>query len=159
MATYNVVIGRAEFIDVIDTVPAVPAKIDTGAYRSSIHCSSIKEVEKNGSKVLKFELLGHPCSPVKYEMETSEYETVSVTNSFGKEEKRFEIRLRIKLGPKVVTTSFTLADRSNNFFPVLIGRKLLKDRFLVDSSKSSVDRVKLKKEFGISTPMDEEDME
>ncbi len=159
MPRYQMIIGRAEYMDIVDVVPAVPAKIDTGAYRSSIHASKIKVTGKGSDAVLSFELLGHPTSPVKYPMTVTEFEEVSVTNRFGVEEQRYEVRLRVKLGPKVFTTSFTLADRSNNFFPVLLGRKFLRSRFLVDTGLSSVDRMKLKKEFGISTPLDEEDLE
>ena len=159
MASYNMIIGRAENIDIVDIVPSVPSKIDTGAYRSSIHATKIKVVGEGDAKVLTFELLGHPMSPVKYPMEIKEFEEVSVTNSFGHEEKRYEVILRVKMGPKVFNTSFTLADRANNFFPILIGRKFLRNRFIVDVTKASVDRMKLKKEFGISTPMDEEDLE
>ncbi len=159
MSKYNVIIGRTEQLDIPGVVLNVPAKIDTGAYRSAIHCKNIKLASKNGEKLLKVELLGHPCSPVVYPMEFQEFEKAMVTNSFGHEEERYEVRLRVKLGPKVFTTSFTLADRSNNLFPVLVGRKMLKNRFIVDVSKAGVDRIKLKKDFGIKTPLDEEDLE
>ena len=39
-------------------------------------------------------------------------------------------------------TPFTLANRSRNNFPVLIGRRTLKNRFLVNVSKSSVKQPK-----------------
>ncbi len=155
MAGFPTIIGRAEFMDIIDVVPSVPVKIDTGAYRSSIHATNIKE---NGSK-LSFDLLGHPISPVVYHMEVDEFDTVNITNSFGKSEKRYEIKMRVKIGPKVFNTRITLADRSKNFYPVLVGRKMLHGRFLVDVTKGNADRMKLRKEFNIDSPLDEEDME
>ncbi len=159
MSKYPVIIGRAEGIDISGVVLNVPAKIDSGAFRSSIHCKSVKEVSKGDTKILKVTLLGHPCAPVEYPMEFTDYEKVNITNSFGHEEERFEVKLKIKLGPKIFSSSFTLADRANNLFPVLVGRKLLKGRYMVDVSKSSIDRLALKKEFGITTPIDEEDAE
>lgn len=159
MAKYQIIIGRNEFMSIVDTVPSVPAKVDTGAYRSAIHASNIKESVKNGKKVLTFDLLGHKVSPVKYPMSFDQYETVTITNSFGNEEKRFEVKLRVKIGPKVFNTSFTLADRSNNFFPVLLGRKCLSGRFIVDITKNGVDRMTLRKDYDIKSPMDEEDLE
>jgi hypothetical protein len=159
MAKFQVIIGRSEKLSFPEFVLNVPAKIDTGAYRSSIHATSIKLTKKGGKQVLKVELLGHPASPVIYEREFDDFETVKVTNSFGHEEERYEIKLKTKLGSKVFTTSFTLADRSNNLFPILVGRKLLKNRYVVDVAKTSVDRVKLKQEFGIKAAIDEEDLE
>lgn len=159
MSRFQIIVGRSEKVSFPHVVLNVPAKIDSGAYRSSIHCKSVKLVTRDGQKVLKVEMLGHPCSPVIYPMTFTEFEEVRVTNSFGHEEKRYEVRMRVKLGPKVFNSSFTLADRSNNLFPILVGRKFLKNRFIVDVSRTNVDRVKLKQEFGVSTPIDEEDLE
>jgi hypothetical protein len=159
MAKYPVIIGRAEHIDLVDMALGVPTKIDTGAFRSSIHATKVKVQTKNGEKVLVCELLGHPCSPVVRKFETTEFQQVTVTNSFGQEETRYEVSIKVKLGPKKFMTSFTLADRSNNLFPILAGRKLLKGRYFVDVSSTTVDRIKLKKEFGITAPIDAEDLE
>jgi hypothetical protein len=159
LSKHSVIIGRAEYVDIKDVVLNVPAKIDTGAFRSSVHCSDVFVSEKDGKPVLKVKLLGHPVSPVIYDLVFEEYEEVEVTNSFGHAEKRFEVKLKLKIGSKVFTTSCTLADRRNNLFPVLIGREALRKRFVVDVSQSSVDRVKLKKEYGIKHPLDREDLE
>lgn len=156
---YPVIIGRAEVIDLVDIALGVPSKIDSGAYRSSIHASDIQVVKKDNTEVLKCKLLGHPCSPVARPFETSDFSSLPVKNSTGDVEERFEVKLRIKIGPKIFTTSFTLSDRSNNIYPVLIGRKALLDRFLVDVSRASINRMELKKLKGVTTPEDEEDLE
>ncbi|MCY1558041.1 putative ATP-dependent zinc protease [compost metagenome] len=80
-----------------------------------------------------------------------------VANSFGHREERFEVKLKIKLGPKVFHAQFTLADRSKKIYPILLGRKLLNHRFLVDSSETSLDRITLKKQYNIDFPNDEEE--
>lgn len=152
---HKVIIGRSELLNFIDIgASKVPAKTDTGAYRSAVHATNIKE--KDG--VLSFELLGgHPvCGTMSQLVETKEYAKVWVANSFGDREDRYEVRLKVKLGPKVFSAGFTLANRSKKIYPVLLGRKLLNDRFLVDSAKTSLDRVTLKKQYGIVFPNDEE---
>ncbi|MFO0920731.1 MAG: RimK/LysX family protein [Candidatus Saccharimonadales bacterium] len=159
MSKYPVIIGRAEYIDIIDMSLDVPAKIDTGAFRSAIHASNIRIKKVAGKEVLTCDLLGHKCAPIKRKFEADEFSKVSITNSFGKEEPRYEVSIKVKMGPKIFHTSFTLADRSSNLFPVLVGRKMLKNRYFVDVSKASVNRIKLKKEFGIKTPIDAEDLE
>lgn len=157
--SFEMIIGRNEFIDFPELVLNVPAKIDTGAFRSSIHCASVRETTVKGEKILRVELLGHPAAPVVYPKDFTEYRKVSITNSFGQQEERFEVDLRVKVGPKIFTTPFTLADRSGTLFPILVGRKMLRKRFLVDVTKTGVDRLKLKKDFNISLPNDEEDLE
>ncbi len=155
----KIVIGRYEDISVFKPdIVGIPSKVDTGAFRSAIHATDIKIVRTKSGRVLKCRLLGHRCHPESFDFTTKKFEKVNITNSFGHSEDRYEVNLRIKLGPKVFTTSFTLADRSESVFPVLLGRKLLKGRFLVDPAESGINRRKLKKQFKIKT-LDEEDME
>ncbi len=160
MSKYQIIIGRAEKVDFSGVALDVPAKIDTGAFRSSVHACDIKEAtNKEGEKVLRFNLLGHPCAAVKRPMEVAEYSKLDVKSSNGDVEERYEVTLKIKIASKVFNTSFTLADRSKNVYPVLIGRKALKNRFMVDSANSSIKRMDLKREFGVLSPEDEEDLE
>lgn len=160
MPKYQIIIGRAEKVDFTGIALNVPAKIDTGAFRSSVHACDIKEVKKkDGTKVLRFNLFGHPCAPVKRPIEVDRYDKLDVKSSNGSAETRYEVTMKIKIGPKIFNTSFTLADRGNNVFPVLIGRKALSKRFVVDTAKTSVKRQDLIKEFGLTGPVSEEDFE
>lgn len=158
MAKFQVIIGRAETLDLVGRVFNVPAKVDTGAFRSSIHATNVRLEKRDGVKVLACDLLGHPCYPEAHPFETKTFNQVQITNSFGQEETRYEVNIRIKLGPKIVTTSFTLADRSKNLFPILIGRKLLKGRYIVDVSTANINRMLLKKRAGHAS-VDAEDLE
>jgi len=152
----KVVIGRSESIDFVGTdVLDVPAKIDTGAYRSALHASDI--VLKDG--LLSFNILGnHPvCGNMTHKIETRDFNEVRIANSFGHAEDRYEVRLKVKIGSEVFTTSFSLADRSKKVYPVLLGRKLLSNRYLVDTSKSTIDRRELKERFNVDFPQDSEE--
>ncbi len=156
---YPMIIGRSELIAFPDTDLAyVPSKIDTGAYRSSIHAANIHVVHDKAGDTLMFDLLaGHVASPGAVHMETKEFSIIAdVKNSFGHKEDRYAIKLKVKIGPKVFVTSFTLADRSNNYYPVLIGRTFLRRRFLVDVQKSGIDRTLLMERYNIQVPDDEE---
>lgn len=153
---HKLVIGRSERLDFVDLeIHGVPAKVDTGAYRSAIHASDI--TEEDG--VVSFTVFGnHPvCGRMAQRLSTSEYQKVMVANSFGHREERYDIKFRVKLGPKVFKAKFTLADRSKKIYPILLGRTMLNRRFLVDTNESAVDRVQLKKEYGIVFPNDEEE--
>ncbi len=127
------VVGRAERIDFPEAgLRGVPAKIDTGAYRSSVWASDIR-VE--GDR-LRFKLLGPGAKQYTGEdISIEDFEVVEVENSFGHKEDRYSISLKVRLGPKTVRSNFTLADRSKKTYPVLIGRKLLRGRYIVDVSE------------------------
>jgi len=159
MTAYPAIIGRAENIDIVGVALGVPAKIDTGAFRSAIHAQKIKVVKRDGVETLTCELLGHPVSPVPRPFETTEFSELPVKNSTGDVDLRYEVKIKIKIGPKIFLTSFSLSDRSNNIYPVLIGRKALKERFLVDVGKSSINRLELKRLKGVTSAEDEEDLE
>ncbi len=155
---HKVVIGRAELLHFMDfSMADIPAKIDTGAYRSAVHASSI--VLSEDGKELSFKLLGgHPVmGKLATTITTTNFSLVSIENSFGHKETRYEVKLKVKLGPKVFQATFSLADRSKKIYPILIGRKMLNNRFLVDTHETDVNRIELKQKYGIILPQDEED--
>lgn len=161
MSRYTTVIGRFEHLSVTNAVSElseIPAKIDTGAHRSSIHVKSVKEVTKKGKTKLQFTILGHPVYKETKVFETAKFRKLPVRSSNGHITERYEVRLKIRMGFKVFTTAFTLADRSKNVFPVLIGRKALNNRFIVDPSLAGVDRKELRKAIK-NLPIDEEDID
>jgi hypothetical protein len=109
---HKVIIGRSETLSFVGTKALdVPAKTDTGAFRSAVHASNIA-VDKDG--ILWFDLLGgHPvCGAMIHRISAEEFTKVWVANSSGYREERFEVKLKVKLGPKVFHARFTLADRS-----------------------------------------------
>lgn len=136
---------------------SIPAKVDTGAYRSAIHANNIHLRQTDNGAILAFDLMGdHVCSSGAVHLETHEFRQVSVENSFGHREDRFEVMLKVKVGPKVFRTGFTLANRTKKIYPILLGRTFLRGRFLVDVGKSSIDRLELKERFNVIMPIDEE---
>jgi len=126
----KVVIGRVERVNFPEfDIIGVPAKIDTGAFRSSIWASNI--IEEAG--VLSFTLLDASSEWYTGKIyTTTKFEIVEVENSFGHKQERYSVYIKIKMGPKNVVSNFTLADRSMKIYPVLIGRKLLRGRYVVD---------------------------
>jgi hypothetical protein len=115
----------------------LPTKTDTGAYNSAIDCcyAEVKE-DKDGDTVLWFTLLNpkHRLYTGK-EHATKSYKVKKVRSSNGAETLRFQVKLRIELKGRSFKTLFNLSDRSKMRFPVLLGRKLLAGRFLIDVSK------------------------
>lgn len=154
---HKVIVGRSESLHFMDyNMADIPAKVDTGAYRSAVHADNI-HLSEDG-KTLSFRLLGgHPvCGALATDMSANSFKVVQISNSFGHTEERYEVKLRVKLGPKIFTATFSLADRSKKIYPILLGRKMLNNRFLVDTAHAQINRVELKKQYGISFPDDEE---
>lgn len=143
---YKTILGRGEPVDFVDLdLLNVPAKVDTGAYRSAVHARNIV-LDKN-SGTLSFELLGgHANTEGKTAThETKVFKEVEIENSFGHRQKRYQVRLKVRVGDKVFKAGFTLADRSQKDFPILLGRTLLNRRFIVDTAHTNVDRLALKR--------------
>ena len=128
------VIGRIEKVDIPDwNISGIDAKIDTGAYTSSLHCHHIAPTIDHK---IRFNLLdpSHPDYNEKM-IELPIHKIKSVKSSNGKSEERFIIMATIVLAGKVLEAQFSLTDRSSMRYPLLIGRRLLKNRFIVDVSK------------------------
>ncbi len=131
------IIGRVELADLPDLGHLqVPAKIDTGADRSSIWCSEIKEID--GELHCVFFDTDSPWYSGEVVVFTSgNYTLTRISNSFGDKELRYKVQLRIKLASRTIKATFTLANRSQKLYPILIGRATLRNKFLVDVSKGS----------------------
>ncbi len=138
----KLIIGRLEKIDFPEfSISNLDAKIDTGAYTSSLHCHHIEPIESNGDNWVQFILLdpNHP----EYEenpFSAPVHKIRKVKSSNGQIQERFTIKRKIRFFGKIRTIELTLTDRSEMKFPVLIGRKFLSNRFLVDVSKKYLTR-------------------
>ena len=128
----KLIIGRREYVSFPElNILNITAKVDTGAYTTALHCHDIRE--ERG--ILFFKLLD-PSHP-EYTAQEQKFTTFSqkeIKNSFGEIEKRYSIKTNIRLGQKNIKFFISLSDRGNMREPVLIGRKLLKNRFVVDVS-------------------------
>ncbi|WP_162053785.1 ATP-dependent zinc protease family protein [Pontibacter pamirensis] len=135
------IIGRRELVSFPELdIDEIEAKIDTGAYTSAIHCSNIHEETKpDGTTVIALDLLdpSHPQYNHK-KLIFSEYDLREIKSSFGEVQERYVIRTKIKFFDETIEAEFSLSDRSDMKYPVLIGRKLLKGRFIVDVSRKNL---------------------
>ncbi len=145
------IIGRKDKVDFPKMrLYEVEAKIDTGAYTSSIHCHNIKVIDKDGINYVSFNLLdpSHPdYTEKRYKMLL--HSKKRIKNSFGKSEERCVVQTSITIFGEKIDIELSLSDRTKMEYPVLLGRKLLKKGFIVDVSKSDLSykqKVKRRKE-------------
>ncbi len=129
-------LGRSDRVDLPGlSLEDIHAKIDTGAYTSSLHCLRADIIEGE----LEFVLLDeeHPeFTGIKYRFK--KFDQRAIKNSFGEAEMRFVIKTRVRLFGKVIRAEFSLSNRGNLKFPVLLGRKILRHRFLIDVTKKNL---------------------
>ncbi len=126
------IIGRSVEIDLLDlNLLNVAARVDSGASTSSIWASSIKKIDQN----LEVVFFGDN-SPYFNGRKVlfSDFLVTNIKSSMGEIEKRYKVSLRVKIYNHTINQWFTLANRSKQKFPILIGRNILKDRFLIDVS-------------------------
>ncbi|HUC90249.1 MAG TPA: RimK/LysX family protein [Patescibacteria group bacterium] len=126
-------LGRAEKLDLVELGYAgVHCRIDTGAKTSAIWASDVEEKD-NKLQVVFFGLQSPQYSGQKHIFE--EFDKTVVASSTGHSQVRYKIRILIKIKGKKIRAWFTLADRSTQVYPVLIGRNVLLGKFVVDVKK------------------------
>lgn len=127
-------IGRAEKIFLPDFgMGPLPAKVDTGADISSIWATDISGTEEG----LEFTPFG-PSSPYftnrRIVIPQKQYRVTRIANSFGEREMRYVVKLRVKIANRTIRATFSLANRRGKLYPILLGRRFLKGKFVVDVS-------------------------
>jgi len=132
----KILIGRTDFAEFPDLeISQINVKVDTGAYTSAVHASEIEEVLVNNETFIQFKILdeSHP----EYRDKVFRYKRYSrkrIKNSFGQSEERFIIETSIRLFGICYPISLSLSERTDLKFPVLLGRKFLTNRFIIDTS-------------------------
>lgn len=136
MSKNKLIIGRTDRADFPKLeIEGLDIKIDTGAYTSSIHCKDIQEDDG----VLLATLLDEEHEQYHgKQMRFEEYQITSVRSSNGKSELRYEVQANIRLFSKLWKISLTLSNREEMRYPVLIGRKFLSSKFIVDPELQDV---------------------
>jgi ribosomal protein S6--L-glutamate ligase len=133
----KIVIGWQEWCVLPELgLPAIKAKMDTGARTSSLHALEIEPFRQGGKKHVRFVI--HPLRYFPQVARVCEAAVVDervVTNSGGEKEKRYVIYTPIVLADETFNIEMTLTNRAPMLFRMLLGRQALKKRFIVDVSE------------------------
>ena len=151
-------LGRRELLD----FPAfglhgIEAKVDTGAYTSALHCADVHlEARAGEASVLYARLLDHnQVGSGNQLLSFSEFQLRDIRSSNGEAQERYVIRAVVRLYGEDLETEFSLADRSEMKYPVLLGRNLLRQgRFVVDVARRNLSHkfvVKATRRRGLSS--------
>ena len=132
----KLIVGEVEKFYLAGPGHIYTARIDSGAETSSIHARNIKRFERDGSNWVRFDV---PVPGADGEWATMEREIsrrVRVIQASAEEaERRVVVELQFAIGDHQQVAEFTLADRTNLTYEVLIGRNVLRDVMLIDVGK------------------------
>ncbi len=130
-------IGWRETVELLDIdLPPMVAKIDTGARTSSLHAIKLLVRRRQGIEHVFFTTSDAEGNPVRRKAPLVEERTIRNPGDGGREEDRYVIESRVRLGKRVWDAEFTLADRTNMQYQVLIGREAIRERFVVNVAES-----------------------
>ena len=134
----KILIGRTEWCGLPELgLPAVKARIDTGAKTSALHAYDIETFEKAGQTYVRFKI--HPLQRNSVLVRVCEAPIIKkkvVISSNGEREQRYVIKTPLVFPVCMILAVVTLTSRHKMRFRMLLGREALKKaRFIVDPSK------------------------
>jgi hypothetical protein len=132
------VVGWREWLSIPGLgIPAVKAKLDTGARTSSLHTYTLETFRERGCLMVRFGI--HPLQrrrDVELFCVTPVVDQRMVTDSGGHRELRYVIRTQVSMADRQWPIEVTLTNRDTMTFRMLLGRSAMAGRFLVDSNRS-----------------------
>ena len=121
----------------LDCPVPIKAKIDTGAATSALHASKLERFERDGEPWVEFTLRPHQrTSKGSRRVQAPMVDERRVRSSSGKSELRPVIETNIAIADRRWAVQFTLTRRDAMGFRMLLGRRALRHRAIVDVSRS-----------------------
>jgi len=136
--TNKINIGWQEWVSLPTLkIPAIKAKIDTGAKTSSLHAFDIEPYRRGSQQYVKF--LVHPLqsnSSIDIICHAPVIDIRGVMSSNAHVEQRYVIKSGLVLGDQEWEIELTLSNRDPLRYRMLLGREALRSKVLIDPSKS-----------------------
>lgn len=117
-------------------IPAIKARVDSGAKTSALHAVNISAFEKDGEKWVKFDvnpLQNNGKTIIRCEAKMVDKRIVK--SSSGSRESRYVIKTTLVLGETSWDIELTLTNRDSMGYRMLLGREAMGGRILVDPEK------------------------
>jgi hypothetical protein len=115
----------------------IKAKVDTGARTSALHAFQVDTYEEQGQSKVRFKI--HPRQyrdDIEMICTADVADRRIVTDSGGHKEERFVIVTPLRMAGREWPIEITLTARDDMRFRMLLGRTAMRDRVIVDPSRS-----------------------
>lgn len=136
----HIIIGGVEWCALPGlNIPAVKARVDSGAKTSALQAGNIQKFNRRGEKWVSFEI--NPIQETRNITIRCEAKVIDrriVRSSSGITEKRYVIQSSMQIGNYHWEIELTLANRDSMGFRMLLGREAMENRVLVDPANSFI---------------------
>jgi len=134
----ELVFGWEEWVELPGLgLPAVRAKVDTGARSSSIHAFMIEPYGRAGKQRVRFGVHPVPERPDIVVFCSAELvDQREITSSNGETELRYIVRTPLCIGGQEWPIEISLTNRESMQYRMLVGRTALRDNIIVDPNLS-----------------------
>jgi ribosomal protein S6--L-glutamate ligase len=138
MPQNKIILGSEEWCSFPEIgIPAIKARVDSGAKTSALHAINIAPFIKEGENWVKFDI-----NPIQNNLKTvihCEARLIDkriVKSSSGFREQRYVIQTNLKIGNDSWNIEMTLTNRDSMGFRMLLGREAMSGRILVDPERN-----------------------
>ena len=120
-------------------IPAIKAKIDTGATTSALHASHVEPYKSKSGDRVRFRVYPVQNEPgIVIDCSAKIIDRREITSSNGEIELRYVISTPLEIGGQKFPIEITLTNRESMQYRMLLGRSALPENSIVDPSKSFI---------------------
>lgn len=134
-AKAKLIAGWLEWIEIPAAKRVAKAKLDSGAKTSSIHATNIKEFKRNGQNWVRFDLPASAKGDEPVTLERRRVRRVQIKDHDDPAARRPVVTIEVCFDGQRYEPQFTLADRGNFLYPVLLGRRFLAGVAVIDPAE------------------------
>lgn len=133
------IMGWLEYVEIESLDFRIKAKLDTGAKTSSMHAEDIETFKRDGDTWVRFTFKEKDLNKNKTRkvtLERKRVRNVVIKRHNGEYQDRPVVEMELCINGQLHTEQFSLIDRSRFLYPVLLGRRALKDMAIVDAGET-----------------------
>lgn len=134
----KVVVGWVEKGLILPEEAVVKVKVDSGALTSSMHAVNMERFTRKGKRWVRYDVPvtdAETGNKVTLQFERPVYRQMTVRGAGG-EDYRPVVKMRMCIGNRIFEEQFSLRDRSDMTYPVLLGRRTIEHIGLIDVSNT-----------------------
>lgn len=127
------ILGWVEYVWLRDPNIKLKGKMDSGAETSSLHAIILKKFRKDGKRWVRFQIK-NPRTGKEVTLVRERQRTIGIVRHVGDNQVRPTVIMKFCLSGQMHEAEFSLVDRTQFNYPVLLGRNALQQFALIDTS-------------------------